>query len=206
MAPQDRPAALAGLRRIAHEYGWLAAAGGLALVVLLCSARFVAGTGLTWNSAAPVAVTSADVAGPEMPATTTPPTTAGTPTAAPPSASPSPPKPAPSRTTRKPAPERTATTTRPAPSTQPAPSTPTLLGPNDDDGRWRMTDRYCKRMGQEWYSQPGQRGDGNWYCVAWNRTPARVDMDTACRITYGTGAFAQASNSRDPQSWRCYRS
>lgn len=200
MAPHDPPTPIQWLRRIAREYGWLAAAGGLALAVLLCSARFVAGTGLTWNAADPVALATESTAV-TAPAPTTPPAPTGTRTAKP---SPSQSKPTPTRTTTRPAPERT-TTTKPPSTTKPAPSGPTLLGPDDDGERWRMTDRYCKRFGQEWYSQPGQRGDGNWYCVAWNRMPARVDMDAACRITYGNGAFARTTNDRDPQAWRCYR-
>jgi hypothetical protein len=32
-----------------------------------------------------------------------------------------------------------------------------------------------------------------------------VDMNLACRLQYGSGAFASASDAGNPYSWSCYR-
>jgi hypothetical protein len=192
-APSDRPVTRVRLPRMVRDYAWLAAAIGLGVVVLLCSVPFVSGTGLTWNSAEPVAVaSSAPGATPDL----------TTPTAAPsPSATP---KPSPSRTTQAPRKRATAspTTAAPRPSTSTA-AVLTVLGPQSGDGLWQLVGGYCQR--DEAWAKPGENGDGNWWCQRWNRSPEVVDMSAACLATYGRGAFAETSNRRDPFSWRCYR-
>lgn len=192
-APSDRPVTRVRFPRMVRDYAWLAAAIGLGVVVLLCSLPFVSGTGLTWNSAEPVAVASS-----APPATHDP----ATPTAAPsPSATA---KPSPSRTTQSP---RKRTTTAPTTAAaRPSPSTaaaPTVLGPQSSDGLWQLVGGYCER--DEAWAKPGENGDGNWWCVRWNRSPEVTDMSAACRNTYGRNAFAETSNRRDPFAWRCYR-
>lgn len=194
-APSDQPVTRVRLPRTVREYGWLAAAVGLGVVVLLCSLPFVSGPGLTWHSAEPVSAT------PSAPVETSAPATH---TAAPsPSAAPTTAKPTPSRSATR-APRRQNTTTAAAP--RPVATTaaaPTLLGPQSADGLWQLVGGYCQR--DEAWARPGENGDGNWWCLRWNRDPQVADMTAACRNAFGGGAFAETSNRRDPFAWRCYR-
>jgi hypothetical protein len=187
------------VRRFAREYGWLGAAVGLGTLVLLCSVPFVTGTSLTWNSADPVAAASrgpdASVVPPAQSATAAP-TVRTSPTPAPSSAKPKPPA-----TPRQPV-ARTSPTPR---RTTAAPADPVLLGPTDTGQLWGITDAWCKARDRDSYVQPGQQSDGRWWCLRWGTQPTTVDMNAACRIRYGNGAFAQTTNSRDPYAWRCYK-
>lgn len=47
----------------------------------------------------------------------------------------------------------------------------------------------------------------SWRCTyAWGAITAwSVDMNAACKRTYGSSAWATLGNSRDPYSWRCNR-
>jgi hypothetical protein len=136
---------------------------------------------------------------PGVPATDGPPTASALPTGPTPAgAAPRAPK----------QPQARPSSARPTPTerrtTASAPRT-VLLGPSDSGGLWQIADAYCKARDRESYTQPGQQGDGRWWCWRWGAPPAEVDMTAACRGRYGDGAFAKASNRNDPYSWRCYR-
>ncbi|MBF9128706.1 hypothetical protein I0C86_06845 [Plantactinospora sp. S1510] len=85
----------------------------------------------------------------------------------------------------------------------PPPPEPVLLGPDGRDELARMMDRYCDRhVGGTSWADP--RGDGRWECERLLLSSRTVDMDTACRDTYGDGAFAR-NDTGDAFDWRCFR-
>ncbi|MDG4791026.1 hypothetical protein O7626_34840 [Micromonospora sp. WMMD1102] len=102
------------------------------------------------------------------------------------------------------APTPPATTGPPAPAAPPPPPPqPVLLGPDGRDGLTRMMDRYCDdHVGASWADT---RGDGGWECERLLLPSRTVDIDRACRDTYGDDAFAQNPDARDPFGWRCFR-
>ncbi|GAB3966758.1 hypothetical protein [Plantactinospora veratri] len=91
-----------------------------------------------------------------------------------------------------------------APPPPPPPAQPVLLGPDDRDGLARMMDRYCDEHvgGASWADT---RGDGGWECERLLLSSRTIDIDRACRDTYGDGAFAENREGRDPFGWRCFR-
>ncbi|GAA3752556.1 hypothetical protein GCM10022225_41310 [Plantactinospora mayteni] len=117
--------------------------------------------------------------------------------------------PAPSTSSRPPiqgaaVPTSPATTGPPPPAAPPPPPQPVLLGPDGRDGLARMMDRYCdEHVGVT--SWADTRGDGGWECDRLLLSSRTVDIDLACRDTYGDGAFAQNPEGRDPFGWRCFR-
>ncbi|GFJ93060.1 hypothetical protein Prum_067020 [Phytohabitans rumicis] len=190
------------VQRLAREYGWLGAAVGLGTLVLLCSVPFVSGTSLTWNSAQSVTAESAEPAPFVVPTPLESVTQVAPPTAAP-TPAPSWAKPKPTASSRQPVARSSPTPRR---TTAAPPREPVLLGPSDSGQLWGITDAWCKQRDRDSYVQPGQQGDGRWWCFRWGVPPTTVDMNAACRIRYGSSAFAQTSNGRDPNAWRCYRS
>jgi hypothetical protein len=204
----DEAASVARVRRLGREYGWLLAAVGLGVVVLVCSVPFVSGAGMSWSSgdpnAAPAPVSAAAGGTPSS----VPDKSAGPPTSAAPAATPSP-SPTPSRAgaQRRPA----ARTTSAAPrTTAPAavPEPPVALGPSGGPmGLWQMLREYCERTYDTWEAQlrygTGQAED-NWECRRRGEDPL-IDMHAACRSRYGSVAFAQFSDRNDAFSWHCFR-
>ncbi|AVT30924.1 hypothetical protein C6361_17160 [Plantactinospora sp. BC1] len=124
------------------------------------------------------------------------------------------PPPAPSTPARPPLQEAGAAVPTPPPTTAPPsspaappppppPAQPVLLGPDGRDGLARMMDRYCDEHvgGASWADT---RGDG-WECERLLLSSRTIDIDRACRDTYGDGAFAENREGRDPFGWRCFR-
>ncbi|MEQ4300446.1 hypothetical protein ABNF97_03460 [Plantactinospora sp. B6F1] len=97
-------------------------------------------------------------------------------------------------------------TTGPQPpaTTSPPPPQPVLLGPNGRDELARMMDRYCDAHvgGLSWADT---RDDGGWECGRLLLPARTVDIDRACRDSYGDAAFAENRAGRDPFGWRCFR-
>ncbi|MFC6019235.1 hypothetical protein ACFP2T_23875 [Plantactinospora solaniradicis] len=91
----------------------------------------------------------------------------------------------------------------PAAQLPPPPPEPVLLGPDGRDELAQMMDRYCDRHvgGASWADS---RGDGRWECERLLLSSRIVDMDTACRDTYGDDAFAR-NDTGDAFDWRCFR-
>ncbi|MFG3687040.1 hypothetical protein [Micromonospora sp. NPDC047740] len=94
---------------------------------------------------------------------------------------------------------RAVTTPTPTPTQS---SGPLLLGPSSNDGVATMAQQYCDQHAAGSSAQP--RNDGRWQCTKLLFASV-VEMDVACRDTYGAGAYAQTSNPGDPYAWRCYR-
>lgn len=202
----DETAPTAVVRRFTREYGWLLAAAGLGVLVLLCSVPFVTGTSMNWTSGDPFAApppVSPSAGGASSPVPDEP---AGPPTSAAPATTPTP-SPTPSKT-RRPArttPPAAPRTTAPAGA---APRAPTALGPDGGPvGLWQMLREYCQRTygtNEAQLRHGTGQAENNWEC----RRPgpdALIDMNAACRGRYGSGAFAQFSDRNDAFSWRCYR-
>jgi hypothetical protein len=176
----DRPVppAVAWLR----EYAWLLAAGGVAVVVLLCARYLVGGAAPTWVAGEPVAA---------RPLASTPPAPAATATSAA----------AMLTSTRAPlAPTPRASAPRPTAS-------PVLLGPGGDVELWLMLRRYCDEVhgARDAQLRSGfSPAENNWECRG-RGGPVPVDLTAACRHAYGAGAFARYGDADDALSWRCYR-
>lgn len=184
------------IRLIARKYGWLAAAGGLAVVVMLCSAPLISQAGLTWNPAAPAPVSTAvPTQAPSAPAaapTTAIPLAAATATSAP----------TPHRSTGTV--EKRSTEKSGAPA---VPSGPVLLGPADNAGLVRMLRDYCTAhygIADAQLRQGTGQAENNWECRVRGKNPL-IDMNVACRDKYGSTAFASYTNRNDALSWRCYQ-
>ncbi|WP_213456526.1 hypothetical protein [Rhizomonospora bruguierae] len=182
-----------GLRSWFRRYGWLVAAGAVALVVLLASWPLVSNAGLPWYDGRPEAVVAQPPTPVPAPATTEAPTAAPTENAAPP---------APKRTKAPPRKPSTAAPTAPATT-----SAPVLLGPSNDNGLQLMLMTYC-------YTQRGMReaqlrsgtnpAEDNWECRTRNRREL-INMRAACQWRYGTDAVARYSDPANAYTWRCYR-
>ncbi|MEO3926317.1 hypothetical protein ABGB07_20970 [Micromonosporaceae bacterium B7E4] len=202
---------------------------GLGVGLLLLAVPFGAETLRTmgWGGGTePGAGVPAAVASPPAPESTPPAyptpddvlptgTPAATPTAIPSPTSgatgaPAPTPPAPSVSSRPPlqdaaAPTPPATTgPPPPPAAPPPPPQPVLLGPDGRDELARMMDRYCDEHvgGASWADT---RDDGGWECERLLLSSRTIDIDRACRDTYGDGAFAENPQGRDPFGWRCFR-
>ncbi|MFY1674463.1 hypothetical protein ACN27G_31705 [Plantactinospora sp. WMMB334] len=91
----------------------------------------------------------------------------------------------------------------PAPPAAPPPPQPVLLGPDGRSDLVRMMESYCDEHvgGLSWAET---RGDG-WECRRLLLSSRAVDLDRACRDTFGDGAFAENPQGRDPFGWRCFR-
>lgn len=214
-APPDEPDRFIAVVR---RYGWVAAAGAVATVVLLCSAPFVSGNGLTWNPAdsslTPSTPPAPTVSGSAPSPSASPQTTEVSPAAGAGRDEPAVPAvdpPGVARPPSSPAPSAAPTPVRtPPPTSAAAPvAAPVLLGPDSDDDLRRMLDDYCKqRFGGPWMAWPRSwPGSGNdWECVRpWTSDDRDLDVGRACVTRYGDPAYAEARDGRDPFSWRCYR-
>ncbi|MCW3820476.1 hypothetical protein ONA91_39200 [Micromonospora sp. DR5-3] len=218
-APQHPEAAEDALTQVLHNLEcdarprpagrrrWLIAVGGLAAGALVCAVAFAWGSGGPPESALPVVAATIPpdaseepIALPEMPTETPSSATPRSPSATPrttpkatrsPSAAPSVTRPA------APPPTRAAAT-----PTQTRSPTPLLLGPSSNDGVANMAQGYCDRHAAGSSAQP--RNDGSWQCTRL-LSASTIDMNVACRNTYGSDAYARTSNSGDPYAWRCYR-
>ncbi|MFI7284133.1 hypothetical protein ACIBOV_28125 [Micromonospora chersina] len=191
--------------RSAGRRRWLVAVGGLALGVLLCALAFKWVTGQPPENEVPLSIATNPSDASEQPLTLP-----EVPSAAPSSAAPRNSSAAPSVTrsvapsgTSSGTPSATASPTRPAATpTQTRSAGPLLLGPSSGDGVANMVQGYCDRRVAGSSAKP--RNDGGWQCTRLLVASA-VDMDVACRDTYGSDAYARTSDSGDPYAWRCYR-
>lgn len=178
-----------------RDYGWLFAAAAIAAVVLAFGPRLFTAPEPDWDARA--ARPSAS------PTETAPPST---PTPAPTSAAPIPtakPSPTPStrRSTRAPRPRST-----PRPRTSRPAAAPVLLGPANGGELWGMLRRYCFEVHQtpEAQLRTGVTpAENNWECRSFRPIP--IDMNAACRHTYGSAAFARFSDRNNAFSWQCFR-
>jgi hypothetical protein len=177
---------LAGVRRPSRR-GLLVGGGVVALVVLLVLGYVV------WN-ARDSAVDKPPVAGPNgqpapsgsaaSPSGSTPPGE-GSPD---PSASASP-----GRTTKPP-------NERPEPR---------LVGPKDLDGFTKLLSTFCEDRGDRTAvlleGPNGNRTTGNWACVR-VVTFTEINLDDACRKSFGEQSQARQLKRRDSRTWRCFDS
>lgn len=204
---------LDGLRMWARQYGWLPAVGGVAAVVLLCSAPFVSGHGLLWNPAPPADSAPAWPIRPTPAADTPTPDSRSTadPTPLTRSAAPQAPLPRPTAARPRSTPAGADPTGPAQPPVQPPvqPSAePMLLGPADGEELSAILDGYCGDRYGRWSTASLRDWQGpaenNWECRRRGDDPL-IDVTEACVDRYGAGTFARPSNSADPWSWRCYR-
>ncbi|SCE94734.1 hypothetical protein GA0074695_2366 [Micromonospora viridifaciens] len=186
--------------RPASRRRWLIAVGGLALGALLCVMAFTWGSGQPPEGERPLVIATIPpeaseepIALPEIPS--------ATPISATPRSSPATP-----RTTRSvthsATPSAAPSVTRSATPAQTRSPSPVLLGPSSNDGVANMVQGYCDRHAVGSSAEP--RNDGRWQCTRLLSASA-VDMNVACRDTYGSGASARTSTPGDPYAWRCYR-
>ncbi|MBV1856416.1 hypothetical protein [Catellatospora tritici] len=103
--------------------------------------------------------------------------------------------------TATPTPHTASPTPRPTPAA--TESGPVLLGPADGAGVKDLASQYCERHVSGGAARP--RADGRWRCDRLLLLAVVVDMDVACRDAYGSGAYAQTSDAKNPNAWRCYR-
>ncbi|MFU8876418.1 hypothetical protein [Micromonospora sp. SL4-19] len=186
--------------RPASRRRWLIAVGGLALGVLACAMAFTWGSGQPPEGAPPLVTATIPpeaseepIALPEIPS--------ATPTSATPRSSPATPRTTP-QVTRSATPSAAPSVTRSATPAQTRSPSPLLLGPSSNDGVANMAQHYCDRHAAGSSAEP--RNDGRWQCTRLLSASA-VDMDAACRDTYGSDAYARTSSPGDPNAWRCYR-
>jgi hypothetical protein len=103
------------------------------------------------------------------------------------------------RTVRQLPPPTTAGPTKAGPTK--AGSGPVLLGPDDLGG---SLTGYCQQAyGQ--FTGAFLTRDG-WECLGLLQRPHSIDLGDFCRSVYGRTATAHLIDTRDQQSWRCYRS
>jgi hypothetical protein len=165
-----------------REYAWLLAAGGVAVVVLLCARALVGGAAPTWVAGVPVAARPVVTTAPEPAAAVATRTHAELPT------------------TRARGPSSPARTPGPTAS-------PVLLGPGGEWELWLLLRRYCDEVhgAREAQVRSGlSPAENNWECRGRGRSVA-IDMTAACRHAYGAGTFARYGDADNALSWRCYR-
>lgn len=193
------------LRRWSREYGGYLAAGGVTVVVLLCSALALGEAGVTWHSGEPVAATSPSH--PNSPETDPSPE-AAVPVS--PVAEPS------QMLSRRPARRTTnppgAASPTPPPATSPtatvtATASSKPLGPSSVA---RLVDDYCEHLDRGWNGTlarkwPGSGAVDNWSCADHRGWRQYANMTDACVLRYGNGVKARYTDAKDPNSWRCYR-
>ncbi|MFU8854349.1 hypothetical protein ACNAW0_25690 [Micromonospora sp. SL1-18] len=193
--------------RPAGRRRWLIAVGGLAVGALLCAMAFTWGSDRPPEGALPLVTATIPpdaseepIAVPEMPT--------ATPSSATPRSSSATPRTTP-KVTRSPSPPPSVThpaapppTRAVATPTQTRSASPLLLGPSSNDGVANMVQGYCDRHAAG--SSAAPRNDGSWQCTRL-LSASTVDMNVACRDTYGSDAYARPSNTGDPYAWRCYR-
>jgi hypothetical protein len=164
----------------------LLAAGGLAVVVLICSRSLFNGPDPTWSSGPPVT---------PSPVTASP-SRAGLPS---PTV-----KPSPTSSARR----ATRPARKPTPRTRTSQAAPTVLvGPANEWELWFMLQRYCSDVhrAREARMRSGPSpAEGNWECRG-RTTSVLIDMTAACRHTYGSAVFARYTDRNNAMSWRCYR-
>ncbi|WP_117208402.1 hypothetical protein [Allorhizocola rhizosphaerae] len=165
----------------------LIAVGGLAVGTLLCVMPFMWGSDPAPQGAlpAPLPAMSPEISEeplilPDLPL---PSVTSASPTPRSPSAAPS-----------------TTASVSPTPTPTRSPD-PVLLGPSSGGGVENMVQRYCDRHSG---GSADALSDGRWRCVRLLSSSA-VDLNVACRDSYGTGAYARSTRAGDPYAWRCYR-
>ncbi|WP_121397612.1 hypothetical protein [Micromonospora sp. M71_S20] len=193
--------------RQARQRRRLIAVVGLALGTLLCALAFLWGSdrspegGLPLSTATiPPGSSAEPIALPDkpsaVPSSVIPRTSSAAPRTTPSAMRPAAPSAAPSVTHSATSPP----TPTPATPTQTQSSSPLLLGPSND-GVKSMVQQYCDQHGG---GSAEPRNDSGWQCRQLLFASV-VDMDVACRDTYGSGAYARTLNSEDPYAWRCYR-
>ncbi|MFU8873194.1 hypothetical protein [Micromonospora sp. SL4-19] len=199
------PLELGARPRPAGRRRWLIGVGGLAVGALACAMAFTWGSGGPPEGALPLVIATVPpeaseepVALPEMPtappSSATPPSSSATPKTTP-------------KVTRSPSVAPSVTRPAAPPPTRAAPAqtrsaSPLLVGPSSNGGVANMAQEYCDRHAGGSSAEP--RNDGRWQCTRLLSVSA-VDMDVACRDTYGSDAYARTSNPGDPYAWRCYR-
>jgi hypothetical protein len=181
------------LRRT-RDYGWLLAAGALALAVLLCSIPVLSNAGATWKPGDAAPTIGLPLAAPSEPLAMTS-GISPSPTWLPSSPNPSPME---SRSRAKPAP--------------PVPATPVLLGPASQSALKDMLTAYCRdkyggsRIDAELRSGTDP-ATNNWQCqIPKVRDDPLIDLTAACAWKFsGPGVFATFTDPHNAYSWRCYR-
>jgi hypothetical protein len=117
-------------------------------------------------------------------------------------ASPGPAKPSPGRTT---APPREPDRTRPP---QPRPE-PRQVGPRNLDDFEKLLSTFCRDRGDRTalllYGRYDDPRTGDWVCVrVVTFTP--INLDDACRKSFGDGSQARQLRRGDARTWRCFDS
>jgi hypothetical protein len=83
-----------------------------------------------------------------------------------------------------------------------------LLGPGSEWELWLMLSRYCSDehgTSQAQLRSGTSPAEGNWECRDRRGSGVLIDMNAACRHTYGGRAFARFSDADNALSWRCWR-
>jgi hypothetical protein len=86
---------------------------------------------------------------------------------------------------------------------------PRLVGPKDLDGFTRLLGEFCEDRGDRTavlLDGPGRnRRTGNWACVR-IVTLTEINLDEACRKSFGEQSQARQLKRRDSRTWRCFDS
>ncbi len=196
---------LAALRR-PRRRELLVGGGALLLVLLLVLGYVFLALGYTADDDRAADAPRATPGGSPPTVPSTSPTSPGS--AAPPSAgttSPAPGGAAPSAAGDAPAPPSAGD--RPAPPAERV--EPRLVGPRSFAGFERLLSAYCEERGDRAAVLLDGRNDnpatGDWVCVR-VVTFTRINLDEACRDSFGAGAEARRIKQGDSRTWRCFDS
>jgi hypothetical protein len=92
------------------------------------------------------------------------------------------------------------------PAERPAPR---LVGPKDLDGFTKLLSTFCQERGDRTavlLEGPNEnRATGDWACVK-VVTFTRINLDDACRDSFGDAAQARETKRGDSRTWRCFDS
>jgi hypothetical protein len=84
---------------------------------------------------------------------------------------------------------------------------PRLVGPSSFDGFTKLLSAFCKDRGQRTavlLEGPGYNPKtGDWACTKVT-TFTKINLDEACRDTFGAGSQARQTTRRDSRTWRCF--
>jgi hypothetical protein len=92
------------------------------------------------------------------------------------------------------------------PAERPAPK---LVGPKDLDGFTKLLSAFCRDRGDRTAvlleGPKSNRATGDWACVKIT-TLTRINLDDACRDSFGDAAQARETKRGDSRTWRCFDS